>query len=165
MSHVAAFRGRGAQILVAILLLTAVVPVPTFGQTINSFSVGQVSWQDPTGAPLPGGTNSGWETLTMNVTPAPSAVYYVNMSARLTGSGNPHVWMVRNLPILPATAQTDANQQVTLNLPDLTGFTIGSLPGNLDIIISLDTSPQPSQPGGSAFNLFNPDSSGVASSG
>lgn len=147
--HASFDRGR---ILVALAVLFVGLPTATLSQTINNFSIGQVSWQGPTGAPLVGGTNSGWGTLTVNVTPHATNIFYVNMSARLTGSGNSHSWMVRNLPILPANAQTDANQQVALDLPDLIGFTIGVALGNLDVLLSLDASPQPIQPAGTAFN-------------
>jgi hypothetical protein len=143
---------RSSAIVGGIVALAAMVPVLSQGQTINSFNIGQVSWQDPTGAPLAGGTNSRWGALTMNVSPHATSVFYVNMSARFTGSGSAHAWMVRNLPIFPATAQADPNQQVALDLADLIGFTIGVALTNLDVRLSLDATPQPVQPAGTAFN-------------
>lgn len=111
-----------------------------WGQSINSLSVGQITWQDTAGVPY--AVYSEWGDLTVNLTPDGFSTYYLNMGAKAAGSGSPYSWMVQNLPVFPSSVIGDVNQTVYLDLEDLPGFVAGSFVGNLDLALSLDPTPQ-----------------------
>lgn len=88
--------------------------------TISTPVFEQTNWEAPDGTLVE--ANSLWGSATFNVTPDPSATYYLNLVASTTPSG-PTSWMVQNMPIFPG-APALAPESVDLNLGEL-GFNSG----------------------------------------
>ena len=83
---------------------------------IDNISFSQADWYDTSDVLL--SENSVWGRMDMDVHADPTDVYYLNVSASLPGL--PPVWIIRNMPIFPASmVSSTTRQSVDFDITDL----------------------------------------------
>jgi hypothetical protein len=85
--------------------------------------------------------------MDMTIIPDPGIITYLNVVAQDPGNSTPEAWIIQNMPILPASAGEDSQQDVDFDFQDL-GDSPGVLVSSLLVRYSVTSSPLSSPPAG-----------------
>ena len=137
--HTACVAGHFVFVMAATLAMGAAT---AWAANVSNIEFGQLDWYE-NGSPHT--LNSVWGTMSMDVFPDSTDIFYLNVLADASvnpspGSSN---WIIQNMPIFPtAIGNASSRQSVDFNLEDLGIFTGGDL-SLMDVNFTLTDVPEP----------------------